>query len=187
MNQHYRPGSEEFLELFRTFERSAWRLETLQQYGASGEDERLLRFQRGEPYQQTGAKEAWLSIIREALAAGRSIGRIHVVEEPLSDYMRYELSWGYSPNVAAGEDIRIIPARPGEWPEGVPREDFWLFDDRLYFMHYALDGTWLDVEHVSDSHRVTRALETQQRVLERGMPYHEYMRRHPDLRAGAVA
>ena len=33
---------------------------------------------------------------------------MHVIEEPLSDYMRFELEV-YAPNVEAGEDVRLIP------------------------------------------------------------------------------
>ena len=42
--------------------------------------------------------------------------RVHVVTEPLSDYIRFELT-GYAPNVEAGEDVRVISVREGEpWP-----------------------------------------------------------------------
>ena len=40
---------------------------------------------------------------------------VHVIEEPLSDYIRYELH-AYEPNVEAGEDVRVIPIHRGTWP-----------------------------------------------------------------------
>lgn len=189
MNRHYVPGSDEWRELFATFDSYAWRLETLQNYAGSGEDERMARFNRGEPYQPTQAKQRWLDIITGAHARGASIGRVHVVAEPLTDYMRFELSWGYAPNVDAGEDIRIIPVPETTVlpPELERRQDFWLFDDRLYLMHYAHDGTWLDVEHVDDERQVAAALTARRLALDMAMPYQQYMRRHPDLLERAAA
>ena len=35
--------------------------------------------------------------------AGRVQQRVHVVAEPLTAYLRYELTWQYGPNAAAGE------------------------------------------------------------------------------------
>src|SRR5207245_5369176 len=38
--------------------------------------------------------------------SGRHVGRVHVVDQPLSPYVRYELAV-YAENVSAGEDVRI--------------------------------------------------------------------------------
>lgn len=186
MNRHLTPGGPEFLDLFRSFTREAWRLELLQQYGNSNEDERLARFFRGEPYQHTQAKQAWLDIIATAHARGATVGRVHVVQEPLSDYMRYELSWGYPANVEAGEDIRILPQDEYE-QLGLRQQDFWMFDGELYLMHYAVDGTWLDVEHVTEPRWVRAALAARDLTRGRAMPYLEYMHRHPDLQTAVAA
>jgi hypothetical protein len=43
---------------------------------------------------------------------GKRLERVYVVAEPPTNYIRYELMWSYEPNVAAGEDIRILPGRP---------------------------------------------------------------------------
>lgn len=179
MNKHIAPMSDDFAALFRGYERQAWRLETLQQYGASGEDEPLRRFLADEPRLADPEKQAWIDTIRYNVSAGRSIGRVHAVVEPLSDYMRFELSWGYADNVAAGEDIRILPME--QWAADMWRQDFWLFDEQLYLMHYAHDGTWLDVEHVTDPGVIKHAVRTQRLALDNALPYEQFMRRHPDL------
>lgn len=182
---------EEFTPVLRGFHLSAWRLETLQQYGNSGEDERLRRFLAGESYVPTTAKEQWLSTVRDNLAAGRTMGRVHVVTEPLTDYMRYELTWGYGPNVEAGEDVRLIPipADDGQWPTGLrPGDDFWLFDSQdLYVMRYADDGTWLSVEPETDPAAVVIANHQRDLALHYAIPYREYMRRHPNLLSQVAA
>ena len=45
--------------------------------------------------------------LRADTAADRRWRRVHVVELPLSDYLRYECEWGYTDNAAHGEDVRI--------------------------------------------------------------------------------
>lgn len=72
---------------------------------------RLRRFLDGEDLVVDAGMEEWLDTVQGARAAGKCMERVHVVVEPLSDYMRYELTWWYPANVAAGEDIRIIPAQ----------------------------------------------------------------------------
>lgn len=55
--------------------------------------------------------------------------------------LRFELA-NYGPNVEAGEDVRNLPVRDGQWPTDIPRDDFWLVDSTdLWDMHYAADGT----------------------------------------------
>ena len=91
--------------------------------------------------------------------AGKVQQRVHVVAEPPTAYMRYELTWQYGPNAAAGEEIGIIPVALGEWPDDLPRSDFWLFDSSvLYAMHYEPDGTWLGAQPVTDPGRISRSL-----------------------------
>jgi hypothetical protein len=114
------PGSAGYWELFDNFEHTAYRLETLQYYRADGEAEPLRRFLAGEPQPHDPGKDQWVTRIRAAAAAGKLMQRVHIVTEPLSDYLRYELSWSYAPNVAVGEDIRVIPAAAGTWPAELP-------------------------------------------------------------------
>src|SRR5439155_13702096 len=108
---HFLRG-EEFDARFRQFRSSVFRLESLQVYRGSGEDDAILAFQAGlaEPPEDPEQTE-WEEMIRANRRAGRVMQRVHVVIEPLSPYMRFELTWAYAPNVAAGEDIRIIPVR----------------------------------------------------------------------------
>lgn len=157
------PGSTAFKDRFRQFRYLVFRLETLQDYASSGEDAALEAFRTGAPTPPPQPnKDAWTAMIRENVAAGRTLQRAHVVTEPITPYMSFELTWAYEPNVAAGEDIRIVPV-PDEapWPSDLPRDtDFWLFDSAyLYAMHYAPDGTWLGTEPVSDPARIVQACE----------------------------
>jgi len=101
--------SREFDALFTSFEHTAYRLETLQVYDVSYEVEPYQAFISGHPQPHDPAKNAWVSMIKDAVQAGKIFQRVRIVTEPLTDYLRYELGWSYPPNVDVGEDIRILP------------------------------------------------------------------------------
>ncbi len=177
------PGVGELLGRFRTVRYSVFRLETLQRYAESGEDEGLAAFERGDPEPPPDpAEDEYAGMVRAHRAAGKTRQRVHVVREPLSDYLAYELTWEYGPHVAAGEDIRIIDATD-IWPDDVPEAmDFWLFDSRhLFELRYAADGTWLGVEPVSDQERVAEVCAVRDAAIHQSIPWRDYLTRHPEL------
>lgn len=115
-------------ELFDTFEREAFRLETLDDYSGSGSVGAYQEFLAGRP-QPDDHNEAWVAEIRAHAAAGRRIYRVHVLSRPLTPYLRFELGWGYRKNAMGGEEFFILDTTDRPDPlEGV--EDFWLFDER---------------------------------------------------------
>jgi hypothetical protein len=150
------PAGPEFARLFTDVRQSWFRLETLQRYDAAYERDDFAAFLRRDPI--TTAPGPWQAMIRDHVAAGRQLARVHVIEEPLTDYIHYELN-AYVPNVEAGEDVRLIPVRSGTWPEELPRHDYWLFDDsRLWLMDYSPAGAFeaarlIDDPVVVDEHR----------------------------------
>jgi hypothetical protein len=125
---------------------------------------------------------AWSALLRAHRGAGRTQQRVHVVTEPISDYLAYELCWEYGPHSAAGGDIRIIPTTGG-WPDDVPRADFTLFDASVLFqLSYGPDGTWLGAEPVTDPpESVAAACFARDAALHQAMPWARYMTRHPGL------
>lgn len=166
---------EEFGRLFTSFERSAFRLETLPQYLVADEAETFADFQAGRPLaRRTPETDDWLRMIAQDAVAGKRWVRVHVVEHPLSAYLRYELAC-YADSVAAGEQVFI--ADQDAYPElaVLDREDFWLFDDRLVVrMRYDLDGHWLGAERALDAdldgYRRRRDL-----ALAHAVPLEEYL------------
>jgi hypothetical protein len=166
------------------FDHTAFRLEVCQSYSMPYEDESFRRFLDGQNLAEDASIEEWLGIVRAARAAGKRMERVHVVVEPLSDYLRYELAWWYAANVAAGEDIRIIPTRKGEWPVGLPKHDFWLYDsNRVAVLHYDPAGHLYRVELVRDPVEVVRHNAWRDVALHQAIPWAEYLDRHPDLQA----
>ena len=175
------PGN--FTVQFREFSYTAYRLETLQSYAGSGEDEDLAAFAAGRPEPGSPEKDEWTAMIAANHRAGRIQQRVHVVTEPLTDYMRFELTWAYAPNVAAGEDIRIIPGyRDGEWPYPLPQFDYWLFDSRdMYINRYTEDGIWLGAEPVEDPDQIVSACHWRDAALYRAVPWRQYIATRPEL------
>jgi hypothetical protein len=180
------PGSAEFNALFTSFRRYAYRLETLQSYGSPDEDAFYAAFLAGERCPDDAGKNWWvMNVITPAVTAGREIGRVHIVREPLSDYMRFELTWAYAPNVAAGDDVRIIPVADGaSWPLSLPEGyDYWLIDDRLYELVYADDErrTWLGARRVDDLDRANEARTLRNVALKLSLPWRDYVASRPEL------
>lgn len=118
-----------FDELFDNFRESAFRLETLQHYDTAGDAERLAAFREGRPLPITPSKRAWLDFIEQGVAAGKRTYRVHVLDRPLTEYVRFELA-AYEENAAAGEEIRLAE-RTAHPALAELRSDFWLFDDAI--------------------------------------------------------
>ncbi len=174
----------EFQGLFRNYRYSAYRLETLQSYGGSGEDEQLAAFAEGREAPPDPEWDAWLAMIRANTEAGRIKSRVRVVTEPLTLYTQFELAWGYSHTESAGEHVRILPVGAGEpWPAELPeRKDYWLFDShKLYAMHYDANGEFLGAESVTDPDRIVRACHLRDVAQHLAVPWADYMATKPEL------
>lgn len=135
-------AGEEFGRLFETFERTAFRLETLAEYDVEEEREEITRFLAGEDMGPGWDDNPW---VRSMTDRGKSVSRVHILRSPLTDCLRYELS-AYPGNIKAGESIAIIDLAEQE-VTGLPDHDFWLFDDRdVYRMHYTPEGKFVGGE-----------------------------------------
>jgi hypothetical protein len=156
----------DLMAMFETFSYSAFRLETYQTYIGTTRDDQ------------------WVALLKASRRWGKTHQRVHVITEPLTGAMQQELTEGYEPNVAAGEDIGIIPvAATGGWPDDVPQSDFWLFDSsRLLAMHYEPDGTWTGADRITDPERIVQACRIRDAALHRAVPWHTYIASRPDLR-----
>ena len=120
----------EFSNLFRTFRRSAFRLEALPKYTVDQEADRLSQYLAGQPL-PTDPNNAWCELVRTGIEAGKKFTRVHVLPEPLTPYLRFEIDWGYLYNATAGEDIRLLlPTAPAELMRDA-HSDYWIFDDEI--------------------------------------------------------
>ncbi|MFI8523924.1 DUF6879 family protein [Promicromonospora sukumoe] len=165
-------AGEEFGRLFETFERSAFRLETLAVYDVEDEQEEIARFLAGEDMGPEWSDNPW---IRSMTDTGRTVSRVHVLRSPLTDYLRYELS-AYPGNITAGESIGIIDLTEVD-VTGLPDHDFWLFDDRqVYRMHYTPEGKFLGGELLPEE-RLGEYLGWRNLALANAVPFAAYWER----------
>ncbi|MER0241310.1 DUF6879 family protein [Streptomyces sp. HSW2009] len=166
-------AGEEFGRLFEDFERTAFRLETLDAYDVEEEREEIARFLAGADMGPEWADNPW---VRSMTDKGKQVARVHVLSSPLTDYLRYELS-AYPGNITAGESIGIIDRSEQTAPE-LPDHDFWLFDDRdVYRMHYTAAGAFIGGELLPPD-----ALAAYQghrdRAVAATVPFADYWERH---------
>jgi hypothetical protein len=142
-----RLDGEDWQRFFDSFTRSAWRLELHPVYTMPQEAEAISRWRAGErPPEDYWSP--WMERVAGYRVSDRSIGRVHVVRRPLSEYLQFEIDGYYRHHVRAGEDIRILDLT-GEADPGLPDHDFWLFDERqVVQMLYRPDGTQIGRELV---------------------------------------
>lgn len=162
-------------KFFDGFEREAFRFETQPKYTMPNEAASLADFLRGEP-KPHDHNSRWHGRVRTYREAGKWIGRVRVVREPLTDYQRYQLSWGIPGNVEAGEDIRILDLTKTELDLPVG-QDWWMFDEaRVVHLNYRPDGTQINREVVEggiESYRCWKHI-----ALEAAVPFAEYVEAH---------
>lgn len=141
----------EFGQLFATFQKTAFRLETLPQYLVDEEVDAFDAYLHGGA-RPTDLNSGWINLVTEAASAGKSISRVHAMGEVLTPYLRFELQWFYPYNLQAGEEIRIFQAAdPKAAFSDLPYCDFWLFDDSTVVrMDYDDEGRFLRPVDVSD-------------------------------------
>lgn len=146
---------EDFDAHFGRFTRTVFRLETLQDYTAPGEAQRIEAFRRGLPRPERSVRTSpWLARIAvTTVTEGKRWQRVRVVEEPLTGYTRYQMA-GYAESQAAGEEIRIV-RRTTAPALATLRRDFWLFDAGTQeafalLLDYSPTGEWRGGELTTD-------------------------------------
>lgn len=139
-------------ECFRWYTTSAVRLETFQSYDVGGsEAERIRAWKRGLPLPERSVRTSnYLREVAAGVLAGRERRRVRIVDEPISEYVSFELV-GYAESQAAGEEIRIA-VRQGGTPQAAKdlagiATDAWFFDlgtedEACVLMHYEADGSY---------------------------------------------
>jgi hypothetical protein len=158
---------EEFGRYFTDFKSSATRIETLPVYDAPDEKDDFARYLTGvQPPPDRNAE--WSGNIRQCVASGKYMGRIHIIEHVLNPYLQFEIDWYYAINGAAGEDIRFI------FRENVPDvvyTDTWLFDDETVLdMSYTKEGTLLYINENDHPGRLDQAKTAWRAFFERSFP-----------------
>ncbi|MFD5562731.1 DUF6879 family protein [Kitasatospora griseola] len=165
---------EQWRSHFDSYQRDAFRFEAQPVYTMPREAENLARFLRGEP-RPADHNAAWHRRVQGFVSSGRTIGRVRVVRQPLTDYQRYQFAWGIPGNIAAGEDIRILDVTGRDLE--IPGRDWWLFDDSsVVHLNFRPDGTQVNRDLITGDMRQYQ--EWRDLALERAVPFAEYLKEH---------
>lgn len=171
------PISEEARDRFlTTFTHEAVHVEMRDVYATDVEKDRFATWRRGEHLDPASEAEwwrPWFELMRRNNEAGKTLKRLRIVSEPVSDYIRFE--WlDAAQLVAAGEDVRWLPRRNASTLL-LPGNDFWMFDRKtVAFTHFSGDGHVLDHEVTTDANIVQMCVTAFETAWMTAVPHDKY-------------
>jgi len=121
----------DLMRMLRTFATSAFRLEARQSYAAEEEDAAFAAWQEHGCIPDAGDPliASWTGMVRARDEGGAVMHRVHVVRDPMTEYVRFELAMQRAYSVPVGEQVGVVDA--DRHPDLARAEDFWLLDDRV--------------------------------------------------------
>ncbi|MCI4044974.1 DUF6879 family protein [Streptomyces sp. TRM75563] len=142
---------DEFEGLFRTFNHSAWRLETRGRYASDEVTDTYRQFvETGEV--EWDESDPYCELIRSQTAQGKRVERVRIIDQPPTAGQLYLLD-NAKRNRGLGEDIRNVWRADADLLQ-LPPGDFWLFDSRL-----AARLRFDDSDHLADVELITEPAE----------------------------
>lgn len=167
----------DLFDLYRRATRSVFRLEVRPHYAVPAESAQFQAFQHGQPLPHDPQVERSMQLIRAATAAGTRIHRVHVLDQPLTSYLRYELT-AYAENAAAGEEVRVADR---SWHNDLTAltEDFVLFDadtehPAIVWMRYHEQGHVTRREYSDNPTDVARGRRDREVAMNHSVPLDEF-------------
>lgn len=172
---------EEFSPMFHSFEKSAFRLETLPSYAVSHEDSHFQAYVRGDKTPPFIYSD-WKATIRNATSAGKTFEIVRLVPEPLTTYFRYELEWHYLEYRDAGQETRFVTAeRITESLRSMKGQDFWLLDDKkAVFIKYDNQGDILGFYATEDPNILEKLVLLRSHAKELSIHIDEYLPKYKE-------
>ncbi|PWI42561.1 DUF6879 family protein [Streptomyces sp. ICBB 8177] len=158
-----------FNSLFETFNHSAWRLETRRRYASDEATDTYAQFvESGVVAWDTGSW--YCRTIRTQVAAGKSVGRVRIVDNPPTVGQLYLMA-NAQRNAELGEDVRNLWREDAEQlPLGA--EDFWIFDSRLVaLLNFDDTDSLIDVELITEPAEVVRYSVLRDAALHHAIPH----------------
>jgi uncharacterized protein DUF6879 len=121
----------DLMRMLRTFATSAFRLEARQSYAVEEEDAAFAAWQEHGCIPDAGDPliASWTGTVQARVEGGAVMHRVHVVSDPMTEYVRFELAMQRAYSVPVGEQVRVVDA--DRHPDLARAEDFWLLDDRV--------------------------------------------------------
>lgn len=167
----------DFNYLFDRFEVEAFRLETLPVYLVAEEQQWFARFLDGTipPLTEIPFFAEWHDSLRAARDEHRHVRRVRILDEPPTDYQRFEM-WAGQFNTTVGETLLYLTRSRAE-EIGLPVDhDWWLFDSaRLALMSFDPDGRPLGGEITTDPVLVQQHLAWRHLAVRHATPCGEWL------------
>lgn len=166
-------GPDTITDLLEASKRSVFRVELLQSYAWPGEAHRLSEWRAtGNITPDTG--EQWDRLAAQ-VAAGIPNTLLHVIDLPLTDYLRYEFVAYQANNLRAGQDVRI--AVRDSHPALVDQtEEFALYDDVLVWFRYDHEtGVKLGWERDDDRASIESCRQFRDLAMSQSMPLMQFI------------
>lgn len=136
----------DFDALFDQFAHSAFRLEARPTYNVGGQEAvRIAAYRARQARPERSVRtDPWLTRIAVTTAQGKQWRRLRVLDDPLTDYERYQLLSGTYIEAQSCGDQTVLVDRALAGP-AAEFADFWLFDGGLptahgFLMHYTREG-----------------------------------------------
>lgn len=154
---------------------SVFRLETLPQYLVPQEADEFAAWKAGEPVPlQTPENSPGLARVRRDVARGIRWYRVHILDQPLTAYLRFELYGYLLENQPAGAEIYVVD-RDDHSDLAKLHEDFIIFDDEIAVrMVYDNEGRFLRPEPIDEIERYREIRDTAMHYAE---PLNDYLAR----------
>jgi hypothetical protein len=163
---------EEFGRLFETFEHTAWRLETRMRYQSDTEDPTYGEFLRTGRF-DLDTQDEWSQLIRRQTSAGKTVGRVRIVDSPPTPGQLFLLT-DAPRNAAAGEDMRYLWRQEAD-ARNLPAEDFWVFDSRLVaLLRFDDADVLLGVEVITEPAEVNRYMQVRDAATHGAVAYDRF-------------
>lgn len=143
------------------------RVETRAWYDSAADDPHFTRWVETGAVEVDSTWQSWLDGIRSNIGSGTCLRRVRVIaDEPLNDYLRFELTVQFPLNADAGEQIRILPLPEAQVAAMV---DYFVIDqERVAVSHYDDYGRFQYAEGHDEAHPF---LDEARRLWDDGVPY----------------
>lgn len=153
----------------------ALHLEMRDRYAAM-DHSRYRRWVAGEqldPADEAEFWRAWREMMSDHQAAGRTVRRLRVISEPVTDYIRFE--WLDAHELARlGEDVRWLPRQRAS-ALFLPGNDLWCFDrETVVFTCLSGDGEVQGFELTRDPVLVAQVVTSFEDAWRAAIPHSEY-------------
>jgi hypothetical protein len=142
-------------QAFEMFSTEVSRQQTLQLYSDETYQSEIVEYRKGVSKPDRRDSE-WLRLMNETTRSGKRFLNLHLIDFPVSEYVRYCTAWWYWDWNRCGADIRFLEKnRASKISVELSQLDIWLFDNRSAFiMTYSPEGCFISAEKLSDERLV---------------------------------